>query len=30
VDLERDVAVLVEMCRPTPKASFWKRMREKL
>jgi putative ABC transport system substrate-binding protein len=28
VDLERDVAVLVEMCRPTPKASFWKRMRE--
>lgn len=30
VDLERDVAVLIEMCRPTPKASFWKRLHEKL
>jgi len=29
VDLERDVAVLVESCKPTPKASLWQRVKEK-
>jgi hypothetical protein len=30
VDLERDLAVLVEICKPTPKASLWERIREKM
>ncbi len=29
VDLERDVAVLVESCKPTPKAPLWQRVKEK-
>ena len=30
VDLERDMAVLVEVCKPTPKASLWERIKTKL
>jgi hypothetical protein len=29
VDLERDTAVLIEACKPTPKASLWERIKEK-
>jgi hypothetical protein len=30
VDLERDTAVLVQECKPTPKESLWKRIKGKL
>jgi hypothetical protein len=30
VDLERDVAVLVQECKPAPKASLWDRIKKKL
>ena len=30
VDLERDMAVLVEVCKPTPKASLWETIKTKL
>ncbi len=30
VDLERDTVVLVEMCKPAPKESLWKRIKSKL
>jgi hypothetical protein len=30
VDVQRDVAVLVQECKPTPKASLWDRMKAKL
>ena len=29
VDLETDTAVLIEACKPTPKASLWERIKEK-
>jgi hypothetical protein len=28
VDLERDVAVLVEDCKPTPKESLWSKIKK--
>jgi hypothetical protein len=30
VDLEQDTAVLIEACKPTPKAPLWQRVKEKL
>ncbi len=30
VDLERDIAVLVEVCKPTPKAPLWERIKSQL
>jgi hypothetical protein len=30
VDLDRDMAVLVQECKPTPKASLWSRIKSKL
>lgn len=30
VDLERDVAILVQECKPAPKASLWSRIKAKL
>jgi hypothetical protein len=29
VDLETDTAVLIEACKPTPKAPLWERIKEK-
>jgi hypothetical protein len=30
VDLETDTAILIESCKPTPKAPLWERIKEKL